>query len=157
MIGSFGDVVFESAYDKTSTFDNLKSDESVRIQTHTLVNVKPRIEILSNDLSSISFTMKLKAELGVNPSDRLDILREVMTSGNNENLIIGSRNLGKYCIKNMKIEKKRIDQQGIPWQIDVNISLLEYSRETYSESTTVKNVTEVNTVKDIDYETGEAV
>ncbi|ADO83704.1 phage tail protein [Ilyobacter polytropus] len=157
MVGSFGNVIFEAAYDKTSTFKNLKLDEGARIQTHNLINVKPRIEFMANDLKKLSLSMKLKAELGINPTERLDILRTIKESGENEVLMIGSRNLGSYCIESLKVEEKRIDQQGIPWEIDVSVSLLEYSRETYIESSTVKNVTEVNTVKNIDYETGEAV
>ena len=88
MIGTLGDVVFETSSEKIRTFDNMKRDGSARWTAHEVMSNKPVLEFIGPDIEQISFSMRLDVALGINPTAELETLREVRDKGEAVKLIL---------------------------------------------------------------------
>lgn len=156
-IGNFGEFVFEASSDVIKSFSDFSLESEARWAEHDMINVKKRAEYLSDGDKKGSFSLKLSAELGVNPSTERDFLYNLKANGAVEYLIIGTRVIGKFYIKSISEEYSKIDNNGIIWEIKLKISLNEYCEDTYQETKLInnKNTTNVNQGnKTLDYNTG---
>lgn len=156
-IGSFGEFVFEANSDVIKSFSDFSLDSEARWAEHEMLNVKKRAEFLSDGDKKASFSLKLSAELGVNPSEERDFLSDLKSQGAVEYLIIGTRVIGKFYIKSISEEYSKIDNSGTIWEIKLKITLNEYCEDTYLETKAVntKNTSTNNQGnKTLDYNTG---
>lgn len=127
-IGSYGDIVFEVSEKKTLTFTNLERKGSSRWSDHEVLNYKPISEFVGAALEEISFTILLKAELGVNPLKELERLRNMRDTGKVSPLIIGEKPVSKnqWSIQQLSESYKTIDDQGNVLSVEVSLGLKEY-------------------------------
>ncbi|SHN77194.1 phage tail protein [Desulfitobacterium chlororespirans] len=127
-VGSFGDIVFEVSEKKTLTFANFERKGSARWSDHEILNYKPISEFIGSSLEELSFTILLKAELGVNPLKELERLRKMRDTGKVAPLIIGERPVSEnqWSIQQLSESYKTIDDQGNVLSAEVNLGLKEY-------------------------------
>lgn len=96
MIGTLGPVlIFTVSDDYVLTFDGMTREVSGRWATHETPGIKPRAEFLGPGLQSVSLPITLSASLGVKPRLMLEIIEQMVETGDAEYLILGFRPVGK--------------------------------------------------------------
>ncbi len=94
MIGTFGDIVFETNDKKILTFSGFSYSAAGRWKTTETIGGVPKKEFLGADTKKITFDIQLNASFGVNPSRILKQLEEMTLSGNAYPLFIGGKPVG---------------------------------------------------------------
>ena len=96
MIGTLGPaLIFTVSDDYVLTFDGMTRDVSSRWATHETPGVKPRAEFLGPGLQTVSLPITLSSGLGVRPRLMLDLVEQMVETGDAEYLILGFRPVGK--------------------------------------------------------------
>lgn len=98
-IGTFGKCVFETSDKRILTFKNFLYRTSARTAVHEVLEGKPKLEHLGPALDEVTFTITLRAELGINVWDEILLWRRMIARGSVERLIIGRRPQGTDCWK----------------------------------------------------------
>jgi phage protein U len=127
-IGSFGDIVFEVSNKKTLTPKDFDRNGSARWNDHEIIGHKPKSEFSGPGLEEVSFTLILKAELGINPTKQLEKLRKMRDTGKVAPFIIGGKPISQnyWSIQQLSESYKTIDNEGNILSAEVNVSLKEY-------------------------------
>ena len=96
MIGTLGPaLIFTVSDDYVFTFDGMTREVSGRWATHETPGIKPRAEFLGPGLQSVSLPITLSASLGVKPRLMLELIEQMVETGDAEYLILGFRPVGK--------------------------------------------------------------
>lgn len=128
MIGSLGEVGFETSGKKIKTFDGLNRNATVRLASHDLIDRKPLLEFVGAALETISFTMSLSAYWGIDPVDEIETLREMRDTGMAVPFILDGKPQGDglWLIEMLAETWKHVDSEGRPRVIECNLTLKEY-------------------------------
>lgn len=129
MIGSLGNVVFETSAEKIRTFHGLKRSGSGRWATHEVLGQKPVLEYVGPDIEQISLTIRLDAALGVNPAEELSMLREMRDKGEAVNFILDGQPVTEdtlWAVESLSEEWQYIDNVGRVLVATVEVTLREY-------------------------------
>lgn len=142
IIGSFGKLIFEVSEKKTQTFNNFTRTISPRYVEHNIIGQKPKLEFVGAGADPISFDVKFRAELGINPEKQVEELREYANTGRKDLFIRGNSPISSnyWVIDKMKEEHKRVDNLGNVLEIHVSIDLKEYVKEEELPKKTVSSV-----------------
>jgi phage protein U len=127
-IGNFGQVVFTVSAEQVRTFENFRRTSVAVFADHEVIFGKPASEFTGEELDGISFTMSFNAELGVNPAEEADTLREMKSTGNAHVLVIGGLSLGWWTIREVG-ELVHHTMRGRPTVSSVDISIKEYTMQ----------------------------
>lgn len=132
VIGSFGVIVFEVSTDKIQTYDEFQRTNSPRWQEHAIIGQKPILEFEGPGVDTISFSVVLRADLGVNPEEQLVKLRKFARWGQKALFVRGNQPIStNYWVIDSLIEKHRnIDKLGNVLTIEVDLNLKEYVNQT---------------------------
>lgn len=95
MIGSLGNIVFETSDKRILTFSNFSHSVSGRWNTIETIGGKPKKEYLGADTQSVTFDVILDAVLGVSPSKSIELLESMVFSGKAYPFFIGGKPVGK--------------------------------------------------------------
>ena len=96
MIGTLGpNLIFTVSDDYVLTFSGMTRDVSGRWATHEAPGTKPKAEFLGPGLQSVSLPITLSSNLGVKPRLMLDLVEQMVETGDSEYLILGYRPVGK--------------------------------------------------------------
>ncbi|MCP4747973.1 MAG: phage tail protein [Desulfobacteraceae bacterium] len=125
-MGTFGKIVFETSSEKVLTFDGFERQTKARFASHTVIGQKPVLEHLGTDLDQISMNILFDAFLGVNPLEQINALREMISYGEEQNLVINDEKIGKFVIESMNENWKAVDNKGRLLAAQVSITLKEY-------------------------------
>lgn len=128
IIGSLGDVVFETSTSKIRTFDNFTRSGSARWGTHEIINQQPVMEFIGPGQDEITFTVRLDLALGVDPNEELTTLREIRDTGEALTLIIGGEPVTDnfWVLEALREQHKIIDGNGQLVLVEVELNLREY-------------------------------
>jgi hypothetical protein len=128
MIGSFGDVVFETSDTRILTFSGFKLDASARYGSHELIGLKPRTEYLGPGLLQVSFTITLNGALGVKPREEMESWVNYAEIGQAEYLILGGKPVGEnlWIVKSVSQAWDTIWSAGELYSGKIDVSLEEY-------------------------------
>lgn len=129
MIGSLGDVIFTSSTERVLTFRAFERAGGPRVEEHAVIGRKPVLEVVGPGLSSIGFSIRMDAFLGVDPSRELGKLREALEAGEALPLSIGGEYLGRWLITEASETHTRHDGKGGVLVAEVSLSLLEVAEE----------------------------
>ena len=124
-IGSLGEVVFEVSANTVRTFDEYRRTARAVYADHETMSGKPASEFTGLELDDVTFTMTFNAALGVVPDQEVDVLEEMLHSGNAHMLVIGTRTRGYFTIRQFT-ESYRQLIRGIPVVVGVDVTLKEY-------------------------------
>ena len=129
MIGSFGNIVFETSGSKIFTFNEFKRKGSARFAEHAVLEGKPRLQHIGPNLDVITFNVRLDMSLGVTPADEMAAFREVLESGDEQKLIIGGTVLGNFVLETLDEERKVTTNKGKLVLADLNLTIKEFVDE----------------------------
>ena len=83
-IGNWGPYLkFETSDKRILTFNGFKRDFGVRTTLHQVIGGKPLVELLGNNLQTITFTIKVIATRGMSPKKLERKLINYMAAGSN--------------------------------------------------------------------------
>lgn len=122
MIGSFGDVVFETSDSRILTPSEITRDTASRWTNHEVIAKKPVSEFVGPGLDTVSLTIILNAYFGVNPKEVMDKLLDYCRKGEAYTLIIGTAiGVDKWKITQVSQMWDVVDKEGkiIAGKVDV--------------------------------------
>ena len=129
IIGTFADIVFEANRSKVNTFEEIQHEGGARLATHEVLNREPLTEFLGPAGETISFTMRLLAELGVDPTAEYEKVQKICRTGTASAFVLGGKPYGGSGVLWI-IEKFSSSQKhfigGNPRMIDVDVTLRRY-------------------------------
>ena len=128
MIGTFGDIVFETSDSRILTFNGLKRQSSANYGEHKVIGRKPMLEYIAPELDTVNFNMLLSAEFGVTPKDEAIRLLNMCQEGIAEYLIIGDWALGRdmWVITGLSQNLNFIMANGSLLSVSLEVSMKEY-------------------------------
>ena len=128
VIGTFGNVVFNVNFFKTNTISDYKRNISIRIAKHDIMNQKPLIEVIGDELEEITLNLAFHKSLGIDPTDELEKLKNICLNHEYNYLIIGNKLISQnpYLITNISETIKSTDKNGNTINSSVDITLNEY-------------------------------
>ena len=127
MIGALGNIPFETSSDKTLLLSGLKWDSGMRYAEHMRHNETGMLEYVGKNPDEISFSIKLSAFLGVNPTTMMDRLKSLQSSRKAVKFALGTMLIpGKWVLTDMKCEMEHFHKDGTLLSVDVGITLREY-------------------------------
>ncbi len=123
MIGMLGLFIFTVSQDVFLTFKGLSISRSARYSTHELYNGRPALEYLGPSLESATMTVRLDVSKGVNPAEELKNLKDILESGEAQDLIIGDENIGQFVLESFIESLNVIDGKGNVLVAEVALTL----------------------------------
>lgn len=127
-VGYFGDIVFTTSDKKILSFSDFKLSASGSWGEHKRNGGKSKWEFMGADSRSVSFTVELDANFGVNPRKELEKLIEYVERGYVAPLVIGNKNIGSGQWRVTKISSSwgHIMSGGELAKASVSLTLGEY-------------------------------
>jgi len=126
-IGTFGEIVFETSRTRIRTFDEFKRSSKARFAEHAVTGRKPVLEFLGPELDEVSLQTMFATSLGVVPADEIDVLRKVLNSGEDQNLVVGGYNFGRFVLTSMEEDWQKFDGKGHLLVAAVSLGLKEFA------------------------------
>lgn len=129
MLGSLGEIVFEVSDDKALTFRNFKASTGAKYQTHERIGGAPLLERVSENVDTLSFSIKISAFWGVDPAKEMKKIDEAKREGTLLRFLLGKNQIGAYrwVITKADYTAKQIDNKGNILSVDVSLSLSAYN------------------------------
>lgn len=143
-IGSFGDVVFEVSDKKSIFLSDIARSESSRWEDHELSIHKPRSRFIGGNLFDFTFTIKLRAEMGINPTVEMEKLRKKNRNGVTSPFLIGNKpiSVNNFSIRQIDETFQHVDGIGRIAAIEARVTLKEHVNDnTKLKKTTTSNST----------------
>lgn len=127
-IGNWGSYVrFQTSDSKILTFTGFKRKASARINKHSLINGKPKVEFLGPDLQSITFTIELNAMLGTRPRKEEEKLIKRLNSGTVAPLVIGGKRIcSKAMLTALSSSYNEVLAKGEVLSMNIDVTMTEY-------------------------------
>lgn len=132
-LGAFGRLLNKLTGNTGITYktpSNYTRQAEARWETHDIIGQKPVSEFVGPGLESVSFDLKLDADLGVDPEEELEKLRKMRDTGEKVFLILGGYpvfgNNNRVYITSLEENLLRTNGKGKAMAIDVSINLQEY-------------------------------
>lgn len=130
--GAIGDIGFISVFGtdrrKVRTFKDFVRTSADRWGSTEIVLQKPRKQFLGPGLDTVSFTIILDVNLGMNPRTEMEKLLSYSRDGKVLPLVIGGKPLGqgKWTITGLTQNWTNVDNKGNVLQASLDVSLEEY-------------------------------
>lgn len=94
VVGTLGNVVFETSRERALSFAEVQHDAGMRVQQHEVIGRRPVTEVTGPEGESISFALILSVELGVDPDVEYTRLYDMLQAGLAVPLIMGGKPIG---------------------------------------------------------------
>ena len=128
IVGTLGDIVFETSSRYILTFNNFAQTVSARYATHERHATTALTEFTGIDPESITFDIMLSAYLGVDPAAQLEVLRGYVRNGTTVPLVLGTTVYGDYrwVITDYKVKAEHFSQSSGWNSVTCSVTLQEY-------------------------------
>ena len=128
LVGSFGEVIFEVSNFKFLTFKDFRRKSSANFAEHKVINNPAVLEFLGRDLEKISLSIKLIENLGVNPNEEAQNLRQLLFNGEPNFLIINSQTVGDnpFVITDLSEKISFTNAEGKTLAAELDLTFKEY-------------------------------
>ena len=126
MIGSWGQLVFQVSDKRARTFRDAQREGTARWATHDHLAGGFRREFLGWSPQTLSLTVDLRSDLGVDPPAELARLRLAKDTGAVEPLILGDEYLGDFALVALADTWETVDARGRIQAATATLSLEEY-------------------------------
>ncbi|MCX8731168.1 phage tail protein [Gilliamella sp. B2969] len=141
-IGSFGDIVFTVSASHIKTFDEFSRRSAAKFADHEIAGRKPISEFTGEELDEITFNIQLNRTYA-KPERDLMLLNKIKSSGIANRLIIGSRNLGKFTLREFEENLTHVGKNGAILFAEVELTLTEYIDSYSNNASTAQREDEV--------------
>lgn len=131
-IGSFGDIIFTVSASHIKTFDELSRRSAAKFADHEVASKKPISEFTGEELDEITFNIQLNRTY-TKPERDLMLLNKIKSTGMANRLIIGSRNFGKFTLREFEETLTHVGKNGAILFAEVELTLTEYI-DSYSNN-----------------------
>ena len=152
-IGAFGALIFQvfaGQFRMDITAEDVKIKPSVRVMTfrdfkrrtraryarHELLNRTSVLEKIGDEPDTITLEIKLLQELGTNPEEEIERIRDYIKAGYQDALIIGSEVLGEFVITSMEESREYVDCFGRTQLAEISLTFEEVSDDVIRSDTT---------------------
>lgn len=139
IVGYLNDIPFVASRFIVRTFSGFSRDGEGRWEEHALIGQKPVLEFVGPGTESISFSMMLRGDQGIDPITEIEKLAALRDSGTPFPLVIGDKPVGEHfwVLKSLSHEVTFWDKQGNAVSINASVTLSEYvmSEEDFGEET----------------------
>lgn len=125
-LGAFGNIVFETSDSRVRTWQQMSRKGTARFAKHVVAEGKPQLEFLGPDLEELNISIRLSAQLGVDPETELENMRAIRDAGEEKTLVVGGRVVGKFVLEEVNEEHRRHNGYGGLLLAEVQIKLTEY-------------------------------
>lgn len=131
IVGFLGSIPFLSSRYCVRTFDGYQKSASARWVTHDIIGKKPISEFLGAGQSEISFTILLRADMGVIPADEVKRLEKLRDTGETVPLVLGTDVIGNslWVVTDVSESVTQWGAFGTPISISCSVTLKEYAEE----------------------------
>jgi phage protein U len=128
VIGFYGDIVFETSDERILNFNGFTRNATSTWHNHRKIGGKPASEFIGPELDTISFTIHLSSNYGVNPQKEMDRWLEKCRFGTVDTLVIGNKALGvdKWKVLSVSQMWNVVLNRGELFSGDMEIGLEEY-------------------------------
>lgn len=128
MVGSFGEIIFETSDKRIMSFNNFSRTVKGRWIEHNMYKRKPRSEFIGKDIDEVTFTIVLKSSYGVDPLTQLNKWEDIVRNGYHDILVIGKKQIGKSNVKVTEISEawNMIFNNGKLTSANIDITISEY-------------------------------
>lgn len=126
-VGSLGDIVFEASADggRVVTPQTFSRERKARYEEHKVIGAEPRLEFLAPELATVSLSIHLRVDMGVNPMDEADRIELLCREGKAHRLIISGSNFGLYVVESMSQRIVHASGREV-LSVDLSLNLKEY-------------------------------
>lgn len=131
-IGAFGSIIFTVSTSQIKTFDEFSRRSVAKFADHEIAGQKPIPEFIGEELDEITFSIQLNRTYA-SPERDLMLLNKIKSSGVASRLIIGSRNLGKFTLREFEENLTHVGKNGAILFAEVELTLTEYV-DSYSNN-----------------------
>ncbi len=128
-IGTFGNIVFEVSSDKILTFNGFQRTAKARFSEHKIIGEKPVLEATGLELDSVGFSISLNRAVGINPTEQISVLREMLLAQESHALIIGGKKIGSFVLTDLSDAWPKVTHKGQIAVAEIELKLLEYANE----------------------------
>ena len=128
LVGSLGTFLFRTSSFDVTTFKNLARKRNYNFSEHEVGKDKPYLQFAGEALEEITFDMVLDRGLNPLPKDcskQRDELAAMAKTGNAFALVIGTKYLGNFVIRDIS-EKDREILGNLITRMDLSVTLKEY-------------------------------
>lgn len=125
-IGSFGNTTFKVSRFELRTFRDLRRTTKSRFAKHDLLNQKPQLEFIGQDLTEITFKVQLLKSMGVDVAYEADKLRWYCEKGGDYALVIGGEVIGRFVVEQVSETAQVVNGNGEIMVEELELTLREY-------------------------------
>lgn len=128
IVGFLNDIPFLASSAIVRTFSGFSRNGEGRWENHEIIGEKPIMEFLGPGTESISFSMLLRADQGINPMKEIEKLQELRDKGTVFPLIIGNEPVGEHfwVLKSLSYDVNYWSRFGKAVSIEASVTLSEY-------------------------------
>lgn len=128
IVGTLGDIVFETSSRYILTFNNFVQTVSARYATHERHATTALTEFTGIDPEGITFDIIMSSYLGADPAAQLEVLRKYVRGGTAVSLVLGTTVYGDYrwVITGYKVKAEHFSQSSVWNSVTCSVTLQEY-------------------------------
>ncbi|MHB0998222.1 MAG: phage tail protein [Armatimonadota bacterium] len=127
VLGSIGDIIFQTSADLIRTFGEYSDNVSSRIGAHEVGGSEPVLEFIGPGTRAVDIPVKLNAALGVDVEADIAKAQEYCRSGQLLTLIIGGKPVGgagaQWMLETVDATRQAFDNKGSAVLADMAMAL----------------------------------
>ena len=158
MIGILGNIPFKVSFDGTNNkilnFSDLKLSGGANYEEHKRRGLKPALEFIDLKADILSLKIILRSDFGVDPLATAKKLDSYKNIGKTLKFLLGNKAVGngEFVITSCNYGYEYITNNGYVRNLDVSLTLKEYTEEIVYENIEIVTKTKQNTAKKIVHE-----
>jgi hypothetical protein len=137
-IATFQKKVFQVSSNSKYPLDGLGWSSSLNTESQEKLKSKPSTYIKGEALSPLSFTIPLRADLGINVRKEIESWEGILSKQSPDYFILGKKPIGKnkWLLKSVDVSETEIDGKGFLRKATVKLDFEEYVRAGKAEAKT---------------------
>lgn len=110
---------------RIKTFQDFNFSESVNYAEHKILNGNTLLEYTGKNSRNINFKVDFNSDLGINPEQELEALRDMLYNHEEHVLTIGEKVIGSFVIESISGSFNNIGSHGEIKSISASLNLKE--------------------------------
>lgn len=134
-IATFQKKIFQVSGNRKYPLDGLGWSSSLNTESQEKLKSKPSTYIKGEELSPLSFTIPLRADLGINVRNEIESWESILSNQSPDFFILGTQPIGKnkWLLKSVGVSETEIDGMGFIRKATLKLDFEEYVRAGKAE------------------------